>query len=150
MNKLLHKLLHILLVFLHVSLILIFVIGPFLTGKYLIYYLFLWPAIYFHWYFNDNKCMITEIEYNIDKNFFSNIDEYRHYSKSKFFSILNKVNIIFTNFDSFDNFLNYYRSILWIIVFIKALIYYRKDIAKDWVSIKKHIVLRFICDSCKR
>jgi hypothetical protein len=135
---------------LHVSLFIVFTIGPFLPGKYLIYYLFLWPAIYVHWYFNDDKCMLTEIEYNIDRQYYNGINEYMFHSKSGFFSILNKLNIFSPNFDSFNNWLNYYRSILWIVVFIRALIFYRKDIAKGWIEIKKHFISRFVYDICKR
>lgn len=134
----------------HVSLFIVFTIGPFLPGKYLIYYLFLWPVIYVHWYFNDDKCMLTEIEYNIDRQHYNGINEYNFHSKSRFFSILNKLNIFFPNFDSFNNWLDYYRSILWIVVFIRALIFYRKDIAKGWIETKKYFTSRFIYDICER
>lgn len=137
------------IVFFHVFLIFIITIGPFLPGKYLIYYLFLWPAIYFHWHFNDNKCMLTEIEYNINKKFFNNIVVYDYYNKIYLFSILRKLNINFSNFDSFDNFFLLFSSILWIIAFIRALIYYRKDFSKDWNSVRNHFISRFIYDSCK-
>jgi len=107
------------------------------------------PAIYIHWYFNDNKCMLTEIDYSLDKKNYNGINEYIYHSKSSFFSILNKLNIFFPDYDSFNNWLNYYRSILWIIVFIRAVIYYKKDIAKGWIETRKHFVARFVCDSCK-
>jgi hypothetical protein len=135
---------------LHVSLFIVFTIGPFLPGKYLIYYLFLWPAIYVHWYFNDDNCMLTEIEYNIDRQHYNGINEYMFHSKSGFFSILNKLNIFFPNFDSFNNWLNYYRSVLWIVAFIRALIFYRKGIAKGLKETKKYFTSQFVYDICER
>jgi hypothetical protein len=145
MNEILHKFLF----FIHAFLFIVYTIGPFLPGKYLIYYLFLWPAIHIHWYFNDNMCMLTEIEFKISNNFFNNINDYIFYSFTKYSTILSKFNIKFSNIDSFHNALNYYSIILWIIVFIRALIYYRNDIVKGWKGIKKTFIHRFICDICK-
>jgi|688.fasta_scaffold465244_2 hypothetical protein len=133
----------------HVSLFVVFTIGPFMSGKYLIYYLFLWPSIIVHWYFNDGNCMLTEIEYNIDGQHYNGINEYIFHSKSGFFSILNILHRFFPNFDYLNNGFNYYRSILWIIAFIRALIFYRKDITKWWENVRKHFISRFICDSCR-
>jgi hypothetical protein len=145
MNETLHKLLF----FIHAFLFIVFSIGPFLSGKYLIYYLFLWPGTRIHWSFNDNMCMLTELEFKTNNNFFNNINEYIFHYTSNTLKTLNKFNINFQNFDSYNETIFSYYNILWIIVFIRALIYYRKDIAKDWVSIKKHVVYRFICDTCK-
>jgi len=133
----------------HLLLVIIFIIGPFLPGKYLIYYLFLWPAVYFHWYFNDDMCMLTEIGYNIDSNFYNSISEYYYYSNNSIFSLIKIINRYFTNSDTSIDTLNNLRSILWIFAFIRALIYYRKDIAKNWSIVSKHFISRFICYSCK-
>ena len=134
----------------HLFLILIFIIGPFLPGKYLIYYLFLWPLVYIHWYFNDDRCMLTELEYNTDTDFFSSFNEYSFFSKDSIFSVFKKIDIFFDSEHSFNKSLDKIRTTLWIVAFIRAVIYYRKDIFKYWASIKKHIVTRFICDSLKR
>ena len=139
-NELLQKLITIL----HISLLFVFIVGPLLPGKYLIYYLFLWPAIYLHWYFNDGGCMLTEIEYNLDKQYYNGLDEYIFNSKSGFFASLGKFKFDFLNAN-----LNYYRTILWIIAFIRALIYYRKDITKDWLVVGKPFISRFIYESRK-
>lgn len=139
-NELLQKLITIL----HISLFVVFIVGPFLPGKYLIYYLFLWPVIYLHWYFNDGVCMLTEIEYSLDKQHYNGLDEYIFNSKSGFFATLGKFKLDFLNAN-----LNYYRTILWIIVFIRALIYYRKDITKDWSVVRKPFISRFIYELCK-
>ena len=145
MNEILHKLLF----FIHGFLFIVFSIGPFLPGKYLIYYLFLWPAVYIHWHFNDNTCMITDLEFKTSNKFFNNIDEYIFHYTSNVFSSFNKFNINFSNFDSYYKAIYDYYSILWIIVFIRALVYYRNDIVKGWKGIKKTFIHRFICDTCK-
>ena len=145
MNEILSRLLYIL----HISLFFIITIGPFLPGKYLIYYLFFWPGMYIHWQLNDGMCMLTDIEFKISNYFFNNINDYIFYSFNKYSTILRKFNIIFSNIDYYNKIMKQYNNILWIIVFIRALIYYRNDIVKDWVSIKKHIVSRFICDTYK-
>jgi hypothetical protein len=145
MNKILYKLLFII----HASLFFIFTIGPFLPGKYLIYYLFIWPGIYIHWRFNDNMCMLTELEFNTNNYFFNNINEYIHYYTSRYFRVLSKFNINFSNVESYNKLMGYYNTILWIIVFIKALVYYRNGIVKGWKGVKKTFINRFICDTCK-
>ena len=129
---------------LHIFLIVLFIIGPFLPGKYLIYYLFLWPATYIHWYFNDDNCMLTEIEYSLDKQYHNGLNEYIFNSKRGFFAVLGnlKYDLLNVNF-------TYYRTILWIVAFIRAFIYYRKDITKWWEIVRKHFVSQFICDSCR-
>ena len=130
--------------FLHISLIVLFVIGPFLPGKYLIYYLFLWPFTYIHWYFNDDRCMLTEIEYNLDKQHHNGLDEYIFNSKRGYFAFLSNSKYDFVNVN-----IDYCRTILWIVAFIRALIFYKKDITKWWDILRKHFISRFICDSCR-
>ena len=146
MNETLHKLLF----FIHILLSVIFIIGPFLPNKYLIYYLFLWPSVYIHWHFNDNNCMLTELEFKSNNKFFNNINEYIFYYSSITLKIFNKFNINFSNFDSYYKALNYINTILWVVVFIRALIYYRKDILNDWRAVKKDIIVRFLCDTLKK
>jgi hypothetical protein len=145
MNEVLHKLLFII----HGFLFIIFTIGPFLPGKYLLYYLFLWPAVYIHWRFNDNMCMLTELEFKTNNKFFNNIHEYIFDYTSNTLTLFNKFNISFSNFDSYYNTINNYYTIVWVISFIRALLYYRNDIVKAWSAIKKTFFRRFICDACK-
>jgi hypothetical protein len=94
--------------------------------------------------FNDGGCMLTEIEYSLDKQHYNGLDEYIFNSKSGFFATLDKIKLDFLNAN-----LNYYRTILWIIAFIRALIYYRKDITNDWSVVIKPFISRFIYESCK-
>ena len=104
------ELLQTLITILHISLFFVLIIGPFLTGKYLIYYLFLWPVIYVHWYFNDDRCILTEIEYILDKQHYNGLDEYIFNSKKGFFASLGKYKLDFLNVN-----LNYIRTIICII-----------------------------------
>ena len=115
----------------------------------MIYYLFLWPAVHSHWGFNDNMCMLTELEFKTNNNFFNTINEYIFHYTGNILKTFNKININFQNFDSYNYTLFSYYTILWIIVFIRALIYYRNDIVKGWKGIKKTFIHRFICDTCK-
>ena len=80
-------------------------LGVFLPSKYLIYYIFLWPAVYFHWYFNDNKCMLTEIESHFDTKYPNvNIhEEVRHHKYVEIFENFKKLNIYFDNIDLFTS-----------------------------------------------
>lgn len=145
MNQLFNNLLNII----HNSITFIITIGPFLPAKYLIYYLFIGPTLYFHWLYNDNKCMITELEFKTDNNFFNNFTEYIFYKTKRTFSNYNKFNINFKSFESYYKAMIYYIIILWIVAFIRALVYYRKNISSFWSTIKKSLVRRLINDSYK-
>lgn len=99
--------------------------------------------MYVHWYFNDGGCMLTEIEYSLDKQHYNGLNEYIFNSRHGFFATLGKVKLDFLNAN-----LNYYQTILWIIAFIRALIYYRKEITK-WGEIgRKRFISRCIYESC--
>jgi len=133
----------------HVFLYFIMVFGIFIPDKYLIYYLFLMPGMFFQWRFNDKQCILTEIEFKVSNNHHNNIDEMLIYDKTKVVNIIKKFNIFFDNYDTFHNYMCYSAFILWIFAFIRALIYYRKDIAKDWKSIKTPFMKQFINDKYK-
>ena len=46
----------------HKVLVYFMMLGFLLPKKYLIAHLMLWPAVISHWQFNDNKCILTEME----------------------------------------------------------------------------------------
>ena len=49
-------------------------IGFILPTNYLIIYLCCWPLIYLHWHFNDDKCILTQIEDRMrGKNYTHNV-----------------------------------------------------------------------------
>ena len=96
--------------FSHLLLLFVLIFGVFLPGKYLIYFLFLLPAIYIHWYFNDNKCMLTELESHFDQKHvnLNNDDEVYHYKYINVLEMLKKINIYFCNVFNYVHLNNYY------------------------------------------
>jgi hypothetical protein len=133
----------------HYIFLIIFILSIFIPDKYLIYIIFLRPLTMIHWDFNNNQCFLTEVAYNYDDNYYPGISLFKYEKYKNFVKQLYNYNIYFDNYDSMTSIINNIFNICWLIVFIRALIYYRKDIVKDWLSIKKHIVSRFVCDSCK-
>ena len=125
------------------------IFGFFIPDKYLIYYLIIWPAIYIHWLFNDDKCMLTDIENKLNDNHYNNVDEYRYKNYNNFFKQLKKYSIYFDNIDDFTTKIYTIASILWVIGFFRLLIFYRKNISNFCKCIYKTCVQRFICDTCK-
>lgn len=41
------------------------VFGCFLPAKYLPFHLLAWPIVYLHWQFNNNRCILTQLEIEI-------------------------------------------------------------------------------------
>jgi hypothetical protein len=132
--------------FIHILVVFILLFGVFLPSKYLIYYIFLWPAIYIHWYFNDNQCMLSEIEYNLDEKYLNNIKELDIYKYRSIFYLLKKCGVYFDNTDNFLNCVNSVALILWFISFVRCLVYYRKNISSIWNIIKNPLARRMIND----
>ena len=134
--------------FIHYLVIFVLIVGVFLPSKYLIYYIFLWPVVYFHWYFNDNKCMLTELESHFDIKYPNvNIhEEVSHYKYIEIFEGLKKINIYFDNIDSFTSYVYTIVMIFWVVSLIRLLNYYKKNIYHAWLSIKKPLTRRLVND----
>ena len=134
--------------YIHYAFMLVLVFGVFLPGKYLIYFLFLLPAIYIHWYFNDNRCMLTELESYFDQKHvnLNNDDEVYHYKYINVLEMLKKINIYFDSADFFTSYLYNIFFICWVVGFIRFLNYYKKDIFNTWSVIKKPLQRRFLTD----
>lgn len=137
--------------FTHLLLLFVLIFGVFLPNKYLIYYLFLLPAIYVHWYFNDDKCMLTELESQVDQKHvnLNNHEEVRHYKYIDIFEMLKKINIYFNSADSFTSYLYNIFFICWIVGLIRFFNYYKKNISNAWSFIKKPLQRRMITDRYK-
>jgi hypothetical protein len=129
----------------------ILIFGIFLPSKYLIYYLWLLPGIFLHWYFNDNKCMLAEIESQIDNNNLNinNHEEVRYYQIKNIFKVLKKFNIYLYHGDLFISTLLNISIVCWIIGFIRFIIYYRKNILNIWEVIRHPLGKRVIHDKYK-
>jgi len=136
----------------HLLLLFTLIFGVFLPNKYLIYYLFLLPAIYVHWFFNDNKCMLTELESQFDQKHvnLNNHEEVRHYKYIDIFEILKKINIHFDSTDSFNSYLYNIFFICWVVGLIRFFNYYKKGISYIWSFIKKPLGSRLIGDKYER
>jgi hypothetical protein len=50
-------------VVLHKLLVYFIAFGCILPVKYLPFHLIAWPSVYIHWKFNDNKCVLTQLEH---------------------------------------------------------------------------------------
>ena len=126
-------------------------LGVFLPSKYLIYYIFLWPAVYFHWYFNDNKCMLTELESHFDTKYPNvNIhEEVIHHKYVEIFENFKKLNIYLDNIDLFTSRVYNIVIIFWVVSFIRLLNHYKKNIYHVWLSIKKPLSVRLVSDNYK-
>jgi hypothetical protein len=143
------KFFKLIVICIHIFILFALIFGFFIPGKYLIYYLIIWPAIYIHWLFNDGKCMLTDIENKLNDNHYNNVDEYRYKNYNNVFKQLKKYSIYFDNIDDFTTKIYTTASILWVIGFFRLLIFYRKNISNFWKCIYKTCVKRFICDTCK-
>jgi hypothetical protein len=127
------------------------IFGVLLPSKYIIYYLCLLPALYLHWYFNDNKCMLSELESHLDNenSNINNQDEARYYQLETIFKRLKKINIYFYDGDLFISLILNVSIICWIIGFIRFIIYYRKNILNIWSVIKHPLSKRVLHDKYK-
>jgi len=137
--------------YIHIALLIILVIGAFLPGKYLIYYLILWPAVIIHWSFNDSNCMLTELESQLSENHFNNNipGEIIHYKYLNIFNFLKKINIYFDSIDKFASYLHTIYMICWLVGFIRFLNYHKKSIYSALLSVKKPLGKRLIHDRYK-
>lgn len=135
----------------HYLLLFVLIFGIFLPPKYLIYYLFLLPAVYFSWQFNNNKCMLTELESQFDQRHvnLNQHEEVRHYKYEEIFENLKKIDIYFDNIDSFNSYVYNIIMIVWVVGIIRLINYYKKDISYVWSTIKKPLTRRILNDRYK-
>ena len=64
--KIIRQILKNIVIFIHILVSIFMVIGFLFPTKFLFYFLFLWPAVYLHWQINDNRCILSDLEYYID------------------------------------------------------------------------------------
>ena len=135
----------------HYTYMLTLIFGVLLPSKYIIYYLCLLPALYLHWYFNDNKCMLSELEsyFDNENSNINNQDEVRHYQLETIFKMLKKINIYFYHGDLFISQVLNVSMVCWIIGFIRLIVYYRKNILNILSVFTGPLSKRFIHDKYK-
>lgn len=62
MRKFLKKVVYLI----HKLFVYFLIFGAFLPEKYLFYYIIAWPITYIHWQINNNRCILTQLEYALD------------------------------------------------------------------------------------
>ena len=60
------EILKTILVFIHKLIVYFMAFGFLLPHGFLLYFLLTWPLVYLHWQFNNNRCVLTELEYYLD------------------------------------------------------------------------------------
>ena len=105
----------------HKILVYFIAFGCFLPVKYLPYHLAIWPIVYIHWKFNNNKCVLTQLEaWMRDGTCMDDApkigvqdDDFQFTRK-----VLSSLNITLTNED-LDKFIYVVFSVSWIISFYR-------------------------------
>jgi hypothetical protein len=111
------------LVFIHILVSLFLAFGFIMPEPFLFYFLFTWPAIYLHWQINDNRCILTDLEYYLDGKEQAPKNNYEFPFVKK---QLAKINIKPTNDMQIYYFFIYGMTTFWIIGLIRYM-YSRKE-----------------------
>jgi hypothetical protein len=64
------KILKLAIILIHKIIVFFMIFGFLIPKKYLLFFIIMWPSVYLSWQLNNNKCVLTEIEYYIDNNNF--------------------------------------------------------------------------------
>ena len=106
--------------FVHTIFVLVMSYGFILPSPYLKYYLILLPLTFFHWYINNNKCILSELEYKFKgykKKIISKKNNYPFIKK-----MYSKFNIHLSN-EQIHHFIIMKIIIFWLIGFTRYLKY---------------------------
>ena len=101
------------------------IFGFLIPKKYLLVFVVLWPSVYLSWQLNNNKCILTEIEYYLDnKKFSPSVTEDHDYPFIR--RMLSNININLTNQKTLSNKHIHYiimlvLTLLWLIGLVKYL-----------------------------
>jgi|LakMenEpi03Aug12_release.lakeMendotaPanAssembly.Ray.scaffolds.fasta_scaffold1713252_2 hypothetical protein len=66
MEKILKTILKKILIIIHNLIVYFMAIGFLMPDFLLSFYIITWPSVYLHWQFNNNRCILTELEYYLD------------------------------------------------------------------------------------
>jgi hypothetical protein len=64
------KILKLAIILIHKIIVFFMISGFLIPKKYLFFYVIMWPSVYLSWQLNNNKCILTQIEYYLDNNKF--------------------------------------------------------------------------------
>jgi hypothetical protein len=106
-------------------------LGFLLPEKYLPFHLLVWPIVYTHWQFNDDRCILTQLELKI-KNGSAKDAPFAHDHSSDYY-FMKKILADF-NIELSNNAMSYFTyslfTIAWIISFVRYT-RYRKNLIQD-------------------
>jgi len=113
MKKFLKKVVYLI----HKLFVYFLVFGAFLPEKYLFLHIIAWPLTYIHWQFNEQRCILTELEYLIDnKPFPPKVQEDDDFPFMK--NIFDEIGIKIKN-SELHNIIVYGNTIFWLIGVIR-------------------------------
>ena len=93
------------------------ILGAFLPEKYLFYYIISWPITYIHWQFNEQRCILTQLEYFMDnKPYPPKVEEDQDFPFMK--SIFDEIGIKMSN-SELHNTVIWSNTIFWLIGVIR-------------------------------
>lgn len=112
------KILKLAIILVHKIIVFSMIFGFLIPKKYLLFFIILWPSVYLSWQLNNNKCILTEIEYYLDnKKFSPSVTEDHDYPFIR--RMLSNININLTNQKILSN-----RHIHYIIVLLLTLLWF--------------------------
>lgn len=121
--EIIRQLLKKIVIFTHILVALFMAIGFLFPSNFLFYFLFLWPGIYLQWQINNNRCILTDLEYYLDGKTPPPGNNYEFpFIKKQ----LANLNIQLKNDMQIYYFLIYGLTVFWIIGFIRYM-YNRKN-----------------------
>lgn len=112
------KILKLAIILVHKIIVFLMIFGFLIPKKYLLLFIILWPSVYLSWQLNNNKCILTEIEYYLDnKKFSPSVTEDHDYPFIR--RMLSNININLTNQKTLSN-----KHIHYIIVLLLTLLWF--------------------------
>ena len=112
------KILKLAIILVHKIIVFSMIFGFLIPKKYLLFFIILWPSVYLSWQLNNNKCILTEIEYYLDnKKYSPSVTEDHDYPFIR--RMLSNININLTNQKILSN-----KHIHYIIVLLLTLLWF--------------------------
>ncbi len=121
MEKILKKILKTIIIIIHNLIVYFMAFGVLMPDGLLSLFIITWPSVYLHWQFNNNRCILTELEYYLDnKPYPPTVDDDHDYVYIK--KMLTDLNIKLSN-NSIHYSILYGFTIFWIVGCIRYIKY---------------------------
>ncbi len=118
--EIIRQLLKKIVIFVHILVALFMVVGFLFPSNFLFYFLLVWPTVYFQWQINENRCILTDLEYYLDGKTPPPGNNYEFPFVKK---QLANLNIQIKNDMQIYYFFIYLLTVFWIIGFIRYIIF---------------------------